>query len=87
MAPVAGVTAVLAIVATLVAVKLTSAPATGSESLAPTAVVSRVTSVPARLLAGAAAGQAVTPLLTTRTPGRPLTATGRKSLAAAGNHR
>ena len=80
IAAVAAVAGVLAIVATLVAVNLTSPQAAGSESPAPAAVVSRVTTVPARLLSGVSAGQAVTPLLATRTPGRPLTIGGKAAV-------
>jgi hypothetical protein len=78
--PVAAVTAVAAIVVTLVAVKLTAPPAAASEALAPAAVTSRVTSVPVPLLTGASAGQAVTPLLTVRRPGRPLTIGGKTAV-------
>lgn len=78
--PVAAITAVLAVVVTLIAVKATSAPAAASESPAPMAVVSRVTSVPARQLAEAGTGHAVTPLLTVRRPGRPLTIGGKTAI-------
>jgi Domain of unknown function (DUF929) len=80
LAPVAAIAAVLAVVATLVAVKLTSPQAVASESPAPATVTSRVTSVPDRLLTGVGADQAVTPLLTVRRPGRPLTIGGKTAV-------
>jgi len=51
-----------------VAVKLTSANPTASESPAPSSVVSQVTTVPAAVLTRVSAGQAATPLLTVKTP-------------------
>jgi hypothetical protein len=79
-APLAAVTAVLVIVLTLVAVNLTSGQAAGSESLAPSGVVSRVTTVPAGLLARVSAGQAATPLQPVSRPGRPLTIGGKTAI-------
>ena len=72
---VASVTAVLAVVVALVAVKLTSTPArlVASESPAPSAVVRQVTTVPAAVLARVSPGQAVTPLQMVKTSGPPLT--------------
>jgi len=72
---VASVTAVLAVVVALVAVKLTSTPArlVASESPAPSAVVRQVTTVPAAVLARVSPGQAVTPLQAVKTSGPPLT--------------
>ena len=60
LVPVAAVTAVLAIVVALVAVKLTEAPAhlVASESPASSAVFRQVTTVPAVVLTGGSSGQA-----------------------------
>jgi hypothetical protein len=80
LVPLASVTAVLAIVVALVAVKLTSAGATPSESLAPASVVSQVTTVPATLLTRASTGLAATPLETVKTPGPPLTIGGKPGI-------
>ena len=52
LVPIGAVTAVLAIVAALVAVKLTSAHPGARESLAPSSVVRQVTSVPAAMHPG-----------------------------------
>ena len=72
---IASVTAVLAVVVALVAVKLTSTPArlVASESQAPSVVVRQVTTVPAAVLARVSPGQAVTPLQMVKTSGPPLT--------------
>jgi hypothetical protein len=72
---IASVTAVLAVVVALVAVKLTSTPArlVASESQAPSVVVRQVTTVPAAVLARVSPGQAVTPLQTVKTSGPLLT--------------
>src|SRR5579862_443302 len=69
------ITAVLAAVAVLVAVKLTAGPAhQGSgESAAPASLVRQVTSVPAGTLAGVSPGQVATPLQKVRHPGPALT--------------
>lgn len=80
VAPIAAVTAVLAIIVTLVAVNLTSAKATASESLAPSGVVRQVTTVPAAVLARVSAGQAATSLQTVKTPGPPLTIGGKPAI-------
>jgi hypothetical protein len=64
LVPIAAVTAVLAIIGVLVAVKLSSGPAsaaTASESLASSAVVRQVTTVPAGVLTRVSPGQAATP--------------------------
>ena len=76
---IASVTAVLAVVVALVAVKLTATPArlVASESQAPSVVVRQVTTVPAAVLARVSPGQAVTPLQTVKTSG-PLLAIGGK---------
>jgi hypothetical protein len=78
--PIASVAAVLAVLAGLVAVKLTSANPAPSESPAPSSVVSQVTTVPAAVLARASVGQAVTPLLTVKTAGPPLTIGGKPAI-------
>jgi Domain of unknown function (DUF929) len=76
------VTAVLATVATLVAVKLTTAPAhpVASESTAPAAVVRQVATVPAGLLAEADPGQLITPLRKVTGSGPPLTIGGKPAV-------
>jgi hypothetical protein len=76
------VSAVLAIVAALVAVKLTASPVhrTASESVAPAAVVREVTTVPAATLAQMSPGQATTLLQTVRTPGPLLTLDGKPAI-------
>ena len=76
------VSAVLAIVAALVAVKLTASPVhrTASESVAPAAVVREVTTVPAAMLAQMSPGQATTLLQTVRTPGPLLTLDGKPAI-------
>ena len=78
--PIASVAAVLAVLAGLVAVKLTSANPAPSESPAPSSVVSQVTTVPAAVLARASAGHAVTPLLAVKTAGPPLTISGKPAI-------
>jgi len=80
LVPIASVTVVLAILVALVAVKLTSARTAASESLAPSGVVSQVTTVPAAVLTRVRAGQAATPLQTVRTPGPPLTVGGKPAI-------
>jgi hypothetical protein len=74
--------AVLAIVVTLVAVKLTEAPArlTASESVAPAAIVQQVTTVPAAVLAKVSPGQAVTSLQRVQPSGPPLTIGGKLAI-------
>jgi hypothetical protein len=82
VAAIASVTAVLAVVVTLVAVKLASPPArlVASESQAPSVVVRQVTTVPAAVLARVSPGQAVTPLQTVKTSGPPLTIGGKPAI-------
>jgi hypothetical protein len=85
LAPIAAVTAVLAIVVALVAVKLTSAPAhlVASESTASSVVVRQVSTVPASVLAKVSPGQAAngfTPLETVTTSGPPLTIGGKPAI-------
>jgi hypothetical protein len=76
------VAVVVALVATLVAVKLTSAtPApAGRESAAVASVVRQVTTVPAAVLARASAGPAVTAPQPVRTPGPVLTVSGKPTI-------
>jgi hypothetical protein len=76
------VTAVLAIVAVLVAVKLTSSPAhrAASESAAPATLVRQVTSVPAATLAQVNAGQMTTVPQTVRAPGPLLRLDGKPAI-------
>jgi hypothetical protein len=73
------VTAVLATVATLVTVSLTSSPAhlTASESAAPAAVVKQVTTVPASMLSQVNPGRVATSLHQVAGSGPPLTADGK----------
>jgi hypothetical protein len=79
--PVAAVTAVLAIVVALVAVRLTTArPAAASESPAPPRVVRQVTTVPASVLARVSRGQVATPLQKVKAPGPPLTIGGKPAI-------
>ena len=80
LAPIASVTAVLAIVVALVTIKLTSPRATASESLAPSRVVSQVTTVPAAVLARMSAGRAAARLQPVKTPGPPLTISGKPAI-------
>jgi Domain of unknown function (DUF929) len=79
---IASVTAVLAVVVALVAVKLTSTPArlVASESQAPSVVVRQVTTVPAAVLTRLSPGQAVTSLQTVKTSGPPLTIGGKPAI-------
>jgi hypothetical protein len=79
---VASVTAVLAVVAGLVAVKLTATPArlVASESPASSLVVRQVTTVPAAVLTGVNPGQEVTPLRAVKTSGPPLTIGGKPAI-------
>jgi Domain of unknown function (DUF929) len=73
------ITAVLAIVVALVAVKLTASPAhrTASESMAPATIVRQVTTVPAATLGQVSPGQAVTLLEKVNRPGPLLTINGK----------
>ena len=77
LALVASVTAVLAIVGVLAAVKLNSANPTASESLAPSGVIRQVTTIPSGVVTGVSPGQATTPLQAVRKPGAPLTIGGK----------
>jgi Domain of unknown function (DUF929) len=76
------ITAVLAVVVALVAVKLTASPAhrTASESMAPVTIVQQVTSVPAATLAQVSPGQAVTLLEKVKKPGPLLTIGGKPAV-------
>ena len=82
LVPIAAVTAVLAIVVALVAVKLTAGPAhlVASEAPASPAVVRQVSSVPAAVLASVDPGQAVTSLEPVKTSGPPLTIGGKPAI-------
>jgi hypothetical protein len=83
LVPIAAVTAVLAVVGALFAVKLSSAPATAaiaSESPASSAVVRQVTAVPAAVLTRVNPGQAATPLQTVQAPGPLLTIGGKPAI-------
>jgi hypothetical protein len=79
---VGSVTAVLAIVATLVTLKLTAAPAhlVASESAAPAAITRQVTTVPAGVLAQASPGRVATPLRQVPAGGPPLTTDGKPAI-------
>jgi len=76
------VTAVLAIVVALVAVKLTASPAhrTASESIAPATLVRQVTSVPAATLAQVSPAQATTQPEKVERPGPVLTINGKPAI-------
>jgi hypothetical protein len=76
------ITSVLAIVVTLVAVKLTASPVhqTASESAAPASVVRQVTTVPAATLAQVGPGKAATLLQKVKTPGPVLTTDGKTAI-------
>jgi len=82
LAAIVAVTAVLAVVVTLVAVKLTSTPAhlVASESQASAVVVRQVTTVPAAVLTGVSPGQAITPLQAVQASGPPLTVGGKPAI-------
>jgi hypothetical protein len=76
------ITAVLAVVVALVAVKLTASPVhrTASESAAPATIVRQVTTVPATTLAQVNQGQAVTLLEKVKKPGPLLTIDGKPAV-------
>jgi hypothetical protein len=76
------VTAVLAVVGALVAVKLTASPAhrTASESMASATIVRQVTAVPATTLAQVNPGQAVTLLEKVKKPGPLLAIDGKPAV-------
>jgi hypothetical protein len=80
LVPVASVAAVLAIVAALVAVKLSSAPATASESLASPPIVRQVTAVPAAVLSQLSPGRTAAPLQTVKAAGPPLIIGGKLAI-------
>jgi hypothetical protein len=83
LVPIAAVTAVLAVVGALFAVKLSSAPATAataSESPASSVVVRQVTTVPAAVLTRVNPGQAATPLQAVQAAGPPLTIGGKPAI-------
>jgi hypothetical protein len=82
LVPIAAVTAVLAIVVALVAVKLTAGPAhlVASETPASAVVVRHVSSVPAAVLASVEPGQAVTSLEPVKTSAPPLTIGGKPAI-------
>lgn len=81
LVPVGAVTAVLAIVVALVAVKLTSAhPTAASESPAPAYVIRQVTTVPDTALTRVSAGQPATPLQAVPAAGPPLTIDGKPAI-------
>jgi len=82
LAAAGAVTAVVAIVAALVVVKLTAIPAhrAASESIAPAALVRQVTSVPAAALAQVNPGQAATLLEKVEAPGPLLTLDGKPAI-------
>jgi pimeloyl-ACP methyl ester carboxylesterase/uncharacterized membrane protein YbhN (UPF0104 family) len=79
---VASVTAVLAVVVALAAVKLTSTPArlVASESPASSVVVRQVTTVPAAVLTRVSPGQEITPLRAVKTSGPPLRIGGKLAI-------
>jgi hypothetical protein len=79
---VASVTAVLAVVVALAAVKLTSTPArlVASESPASSVVVREVTTVPATVLTRVSPGQEITPLQAVKTSGPPLKIGGKPAI-------
>ncbi len=79
LAATGAVTAVLAVVVALVAIKLTSAPArpVATESAASSVIARQVTTVPAAVLTGVSLGQVITPLQAVQRSGPPLTV-GRK---------
>ena len=76
------VTAVLAVVVALVAVKLTSAPArlVATESAASSVIARQVTTVPAAVLTRVSPGQEITPLQTVTPYGPPLTIGGKPAI-------
>ena len=76
------VTAVLAVVVALVAIKLTSAPAhpVATESAASSVIVRQVSTVPAAVLTGVSPGQVITPLQAVQRSGPPLTIGGKPAI-------
>ena len=79
LAATGAVTAVLAVVVALVAIKLTSAPArpVATESAASSVIARQVTTVPASVLTGVSLGQVITPLQAVQRSGPPLTVGGK----------
>jgi hypothetical protein len=79
LAATGAVTAVLAVVVALVAIKLTSAPAraVATESAASSVIARQVTTVPASVLTGVSSGQVITPLQAVQRSGPPLTVSGK----------
>ena len=79
LAATGAVTAVLAVVVALVAIKLTSAPArpVATESAASSVIARQVTTVPASVLTGVSPGQVITPLQAVQRSGPPLTVGGK----------
>ena len=79
LAATGAVTAVLAVVVALVAIKLTSAPAraVATESAASSVIARQVTTVPASVLTGVSSGQVITPLQAVQRSGPPLTVGGK----------
>jgi hypothetical protein len=78
------VAAVLAVLITLIAVKVTAGKPSATESPAAASVVRQVTTVPAAVLAGASAGPAITPLQPVTTPGPALTISGKPAVVFVG---
>jgi hypothetical protein len=80
--PIGAITAVVAIVVSLVVLKQTSSPAhlVASESLAPATVAQQVTNVPGATLARVNPGQVATPLQKVTTSGPPLTIVGKPAI-------
>ena len=79
LAATGAVTAVLAVVVALVAIKLTSAPArpVATESAASSVIARQVTTVPASVLTGVSSGQVITPLQAVQRSGPALTVGGK----------
>jgi hypothetical protein len=79
LAATGAVTAVLAVVVALVAIKLTSVPArpVATESAASSVIARQVTTVPASVLTGVSPSQVITPLQAVQRSGPPLTAGGK----------
>jgi hypothetical protein len=79
LAATGAVTAVLAVVAALVTIKLTSAPArpVATESAASSVIARQVTTVPASVLTGVSSGQVITPLQAVQRSGPALTVGGK----------
>ena len=79
LAATGAVTAVLAVVVALVAIKLTSAPArpVATESAASSVIARQVTTVPASVLTGVSSGQVITPLRAVQRSGPALTVGGK----------